>query len=140
MADVEEEKKMSLVDTTAVAIVQPKNQDLVEEFNISRSVDHIEQTSLDLGAVINNCLEVLKWTPDLNSSPKVRETWEKIKNKITDIIENSQKNAVKVFKAGMQVQIVNSSVETMEEFLCDKDEKKAIEKLRLNKKESQSMI
>ena len=40
----------------------------------------------------------------------------------------------------MQVQIVNSSVETMEEFLSDKDEKKAIEKLRLNKKECQSMI
>jgi hypothetical protein len=28
----------------------------------------------------------------------------------------------------------------MEEFLSDKDEKKAIEKLRLNKKECQSMI
>ena len=40
----------------------------------------------------------------------------------------------------MQVQVVNASMGSMELYVSDKDEKKGLEKLRLNKDECEAMI
>lgn len=45
-----------------------------------------------------------------------------------------------IFKAGMQIQVVNASMENMESYLSESDEKNAIERVRLNKNECEEMI
>ncbi len=44
-----------------------------------------------------------------------------------------------IYRAGMQMQIVNSCLERIESILDDKDPKKALEKLRFSKDEFASM-
>ena len=48
--------------------------------------------------------------------------------------------AADIFKAGMLIQVINTSMENMEVYLSDKDDKKALEMLRLNKAECENMI
>ena len=52
---------------------------------------------------------------------------------------DSQKMAAEIFKAGMQIQVINASMGNMMMFLSNNDEKKALELLRLNRKECESM-
>ncbi len=48
--------------------------------------------------------------------------------------------AADIFKAGMQIQVINASMENMETYMSNNDEKKALEMLRLNKKECLNII
>ena len=73
-------------------------------------------------------------------SPEAKESWGKLTAAINSIIKNSQDMAAQIFKAGMQIQIVNTSMETMESYLGDPDPRKALETLSLNENECTTMI